>query len=201
MATPTAASVSSHTLPRVQYSHHTISYLEDQAMHARNVNSHRAASLGMLENRRPLSPTSSTSSSSSTLSSSSSSSSGSATTKVEPKAALPSPPLSPTMESEQLLSSLAVSPAGDAKKSHQKSASLSRQRSLKREHHAFKAMNGYAKPQQQSHQVARVMGGGRSENIPWIHGIKKKKAEKEEEEDMPLALVQRRLSSDLLRSM
>ncbi|KAG0018513.1 hypothetical protein BGZ82_000417, partial [Podila clonocystis] len=160
------------------------------AMHARNVNSHRAASLGMLEGRRPLSPTSSTSSS------------GSATTKVESKAALPSPPLSPTMESEQLLSSLAVSPAGDAKQSHQKPASLSRQSSqssLKREHHV--QSNGYANPQQQSHQVARVMGGGKSENIPWIHGIKKKKAEKEEEEDVPLALVQRRLSSDLLRSM
>ncbi|KAF9377298.1 hypothetical protein CPC16_011903, partial [Podila verticillata] len=68
------------------------------------------------------------------------------------------------------------------------------------EPHAHQASNGYAKSQQPSHQVARVMSGGKSDNIPWIHGIKKK-AEKEEEEDVPLALVQRRLSSDLLRSM
>ncbi|KAF9328396.1 hypothetical protein BG006_008401 [Podila minutissima] len=191
---PATASVSSYTLPRVQNSHHTISYLEDQAMHTRNVNSHRAASLGLLEGRRPLSPTSPTSSSSPMLSSS-----GSTASKVDSKAALPSPPLSPTMESEQVLSSLAVSPAGDAKQSQQKSASLSRQNSFKREYH-FQA-NGYAMPQQQRHQaIPRVMGGGKSENIPWIHGIKKK-AEKEEEEDVPLALVQRRLSSDLLRSM
>ncbi|KAG0090012.1 hypothetical protein BGZ93_009549 [Podila epicladia] len=196
---PAIASVSSYTLPRVQNSHHTISYLEDQAMHARNVNSHRAASLGMLEGRRPLSPTSSTSSSSLTPSSSPSSSPGSAASRAESKTALPSPPLSPTMESEQLLSNLAVSSAGDAKQSQQRPASLSRQNSFKREHH-FQA-NGYAKPQQQSHQAARVMGGGKSENIPWIHGIKKKKTEKEEEEDVPLALIQRRLSSDLLRSM
>ncbi|KAF9386959.1 hypothetical protein CPB97_003128 [Podila verticillata] len=202
--TPTA-SISSYTLPLVQNSHHTISYLEDQAMHARNVNNHRAASLGVLEGRRPMSPplssassisssSSSTSSSSSSSSLSSSSSSGSSTTKVESRTALPSPPLSPTLESEQLLSSL------DAKQGH-KSASLTRQSSFKREHHALQASNGYAKPQQQSHQMARVMSGGKSDNIPWIHGIKKKKAEKEEEEDVPLALVQRRLSIDLLRSM
>ncbi|KAF9212239.1 hypothetical protein BGZ59_007052 [Podila verticillata] len=199
-------SVSSYTLPLVQNSHHTISYLEDQAMHARNVNNHRTASLGVLESRRPMSPPlssassiSSSSSSTSSLSSSSSSSSsyGSSTTKVEYMAALPSPPLSPIMESEPLLPSLA-SPS-DAKQGH-KSAPLMRQSSFKHEHHAHQASNGYAKSQQQSHQVARVMSGGKSDNIPWIHGIKKK-AEKEEEEDVPLALVQRRLSSDLLRSM
>ncbi|KAK3806196.1 MAG: hypothetical protein JOS17DRAFT_797520 [Linnemannia elongata] len=250
-------SVSSYTLPHIQNSHHTISYLEGQAVHARS----RSSLDGNTSGRKsppPLPP------------SSASSLSRKQQQQQQQQFGLPSPPLSPTLDTDGNAAAMLSTVSASMNPSVQsaKRANLPQRSHSSGGYHVQQLgmMTGGGK----NGAAAGGVVGGRSENIAWImrvpspvtqHDLQTRRSmedirnrlhwktssstpaatsspavvsataatastsavtvgrptskkslkksakggvfspEESEEEDVPLAFVQRRISSDTLRSM
>ncbi|KAF9904694.1 hypothetical protein EC991_002393 [Linnemannia zychae] len=140
-----AGSVSSYTLPHIQNSHHTISYLEGQAVHARSRSSH--------EGNSALPPSSAAAAA---LSLSRKGNTGGI------QMGLPSPPLSPTLDTEGN-SAAAMMSTVTASMAQPIVHSAKRAHNLPQRSHSS---NGYIHHTAHSHGHGHI--GGRSENIAWI---------------------------------
>ncbi|KAG0060504.1 hypothetical protein BGZ90_003997 [Linnemannia elongata] len=242
-----AGSVSSYTLPHIQNSHHTISYLEGQAVQARSRSNLDYNSSGRVS-PPPLPPSSGSSMS---------------RKQQQQQQGLPSPPLSPTLDADGNATAMLSNVSASMNPSVQsaKRANLP-QRSLSSGGYHVQQVGMMTGGGNNGGAAASGVVGGRSENIAWIvrapspvsrHNLQtrhsmedirnrrhwkasssstpaanfspavmsasaavggptskslKKSAkggvfstEESEEEDVPLAFVQRRISSDTLRSM
>ncbi|KAG0280698.1 hypothetical protein BGZ96_001459, partial [Linnemannia gamsii] len=155
-----AGSVSSYTLPHMQNSHHTIGYLEGQAVHARSRSSLEGNPSGRGPSPPPLPP--------STLSRKSSSTHQQ---QQQQQLGLPSPPLSPTLDAEghsaaAMLSTVSASmnpSVQSVRKGNLPQRSLSSGGYSHVQLHGMLAFNGSA-----NGAAANGVVGARSENIAWI---------------------------------
>ncbi|KAG0270985.1 hypothetical protein BGZ95_001281, partial [Linnemannia exigua] len=153
-----AGSVSSYTLPHVQSSHHTISYLEGQAVHARSRSSHEGNS-GL-----PPSSAAAAAAAAAALSFSRKTSAGGVSLQQQ-QMGLPSPPLSPTLDTEGH-SAAAMLSTVTASMIHQIPAVQSAKRAHKLPQRSHSS-NGYIH-YTHGHGMNATTVGGRSENIAWI---------------------------------
>ncbi|KAG9069378.1 hypothetical protein KI688_010280 [Linnemannia hyalina] len=147
-----AGSVSSYTLPHIQSSHHTISYLEYQAVHGRNRSSLDGNSSGR-GSPPPLAP----------------SSASSLSRKQQQQRGLPSPPLSPTPDADGNVAAMLPVVTASMNPSVQ---SVKRpylpQRSLSSGEYHVQQLDMMMSGGNNGGAAAGGVVGGRSENITWI---------------------------------
>ncbi|KAG0364555.1 hypothetical protein BGX24_004550, partial [Mortierella sp. AD032] len=149
-----AGSVSSYTSHHIQNSHHTISYLEGQAVHARSRSSH--------EGNSALPPSSAAAAAASSLSRKTS---AGGVSFQQQQMGLPSPPLSPTLDTDGH-SAAAMLSTVTASMIHQIPAVQSARRAHKLPQRSLSS-NGYIH-YTHGHGMNAAAVGGRSENITWI---------------------------------
>ncbi|KAK3845403.1 MAG: hypothetical protein J3R72DRAFT_472305 [Linnemannia gamsii] len=149
-----AGSVSSYTSHHIQNSHHTISYLEGQAVHARSRSSH--------EGNSALPPSSAAAAAASSLSRKTS---AGGVSFQQQQMGLPSPPLSPTLDTDGH-SAAAMLSTVTASMIHQIPAVQSARRAHKLPQRSLSS-NGYIH-YTHGHGMNAAAVGSRSENIAWI---------------------------------
>ncbi|KAF9153590.1 hypothetical protein BG015_003072 [Linnemannia schmuckeri] len=147
-----AGSVSSYTLPHIQSSHHTIGFLEGQAVHARSRSGVDGNSSGR-GSPPPLPP----------------SSASSLSRKQQLQLGLPSPPLSPTLDAEGHAAAMLLTVSASMNPNIQsvKKANLP-QRSLSSGGYHVQQLGMIIGSGSNGGAAASGVAGGRSENIPWI---------------------------------